>query len=242
LRHGESVWNRENRFTGWTDVGLSELGINEAKEAGGILKKEGYVFDLVFTSVLKRAIETTDIVLETMGLENIEIKYAWQLNEKHYGALQGLDKSEMAQKYGEEQVHAWRRSYDVRPPKLSEADFEKQNAQEIFRDIPKDKMPRTESLADTYARAVAYWNSDIAPAIKTGKKILVSAHGNSLRAIVKYLDDISDAEISSLNIPTGIPLVYELDDDLRPVKHYYLGDPKEIETKIAEVKNQGAAK
>ena len=219
LRHGESIWNKENRFTGMVDVDLSPLGMEEAKMAGETLKKEGYAFDLVYTSVLKRAIETTEIVLAAMGLKGMETKYAWQLNERHYGGLQGLNKTEMARKYGEEQVHIWRRSYSVRPPEMSEDDFKKQNELEIFKSIPKDKLPKTESLSDTYDRAVGYWDSDIVPAIKQGKKILVSAHGNSLRAIVKHLDNISDEEISNLNIPTGIPLVYELDDDLKPIKH-----------------------
>ena len=232
------MWNKENRFTGWVNVGLSELGIEEAKKAGEILKKEGYVFDLAFTSVLKRAIETTEVVLRAMGLENIETRYAWQLNERHYGALQGLNKTEMAQKYGQDQVHIWRRSFSCAPSEMDETDFEKQNRQEIFRNIPQGNLPKTESLSDTYGRAVAYWNLDIAPAIKAGKKILISAHGNSLRAIVKYLDNVSDDEISNLNIPTGIPLAYELDDNLKTIKHYYLGDPKEIEAQIEKIKNQ----
>lgn len=242
LRHGESIWNSENRFTGWTDVELSELGVNEAEEAGQTLKKEGWIFDLVFTSVLKRAMRTTDIVLERMGLAGIETKYAWQLNERHYGGLQGLNKAEMAGKYGEAQVLVWRRSYAVRPPEMSDAQYAEQNRQEIFEAVPVDRMPRTESLADTYERAVGYWNSDIAPAIKGGKRILISAHGNSLRAIVKYLDNISDDDISGLNIPTGVPLVYELDENLKPIKHYYLGDQDEIEAKTNKVKNQGQAK
>jgi 2,3-bisphosphoglycerate-dependent phosphoglycerate mutase len=246
LRHGESVWNKENRFTGWTDVELSELGIEEAKIAGQTLKKEGFVFDLVFTSVLKRAIETTEIVLRKMAMlqrtDLCEIVCAWQLNERHYGALQGLNKTEMAQKYGEKQVHIWRRSYDVRPPELNAADFEKQNKLKIFENTPKDKLPKTESLADCYVRAVGYWNSEIAPAIKAGNKILVSAHGNSLRAIVKYLDNIGDDEISNLNIPTGAPLVYELAENLKPIKHYYLGDQNEIAAQIEKVKNQGKLK
>ena len=201
-----------------------------------------YVFDLVFTSVLKRAIETTEIVLAAMELKNIETKFAWQLNERHYGGLQGLNKAEMARKYGEEQVHIWRRSYAVRPPEMSDGDFQRQNALETFKSVPKDKLPKTESLSDTYDRAVGYWNSDIVPAIKQSKKILISAHGNSLRAIVKYLNNISDDEIANLNIPTGVPLVYELDDNLIPIKHYFLGDPKEIEIKINKVKNQDKSK
>lgn len=241
LRHGESVWNKENRFTGWTDVDLSQEGAGEAQLAGETLKRESYNFDLVFTSVLKRAIETTNIVLKALGSNNIETRFAWQLNERHYGGLQGLNKAEMAQKYGEEQVRVWRRSYAVRPPQMDDTQYESQNQQEIFKNIPQDKMPRTESLADTYARAVAYWNSDIAPAIKADKKILISAHGNSLRAIVKFLDGITDNEISSLNIPTGVPLVYELDDNLKLIKHYYLGDAAAIQARIDKVKNQGKA-
>lgn len=239
LRHGESIWNSQNRFTGWTDVDLSSKGVEEAKQAGETLKKEGYGFDLVFTSVLKRATETTKIVLKEMGQGNVETKFAWQLNERHYGGLQGLNKTEMAQKYGEEQVHIWRRSYSVRPPSMDGAQYENQNEQEIFKSVPKDKMPRTESLADTYDRAVVYWNSDIALAIRSGKKILILAHGNSLRAVVKYLDNIGDDEISKLNIPTGVPLVYELDENLKPIKHYYLGDANAIAAQIARVKNQG---
>lgn len=239
LRHGESLWNKENRFTGWTDIDLSPEGIKEAKEAGQILKKEGYSFDLVFTSVLKRAIQTTEIVLREMDLESIEKRLAWQLNERHYGALQGMDKAKMAQEYGEEQVHIWRRSYSVRPPELTICDFEKQNQLEIFKSIPIEKLPKTESLRDTYDRTIYYWKSNVVPEIKNERKILVSAHGNSLRAVVKYLDNISDNEISNLNIPTGVPLVYELDENLSPIKHYFLGDPKEIEAKIEKVKNQG---
>lgn len=238
LRHGESIWNAQNRFTGWTDVELSEKGVEEAKKAGKILKNEEYVFDLAFTSVLKRAVDTTAIVLEQMGLQNIKTKFAWELNERHYGGLQGLNKAEMARKYGEEQVHIWRRSFSVRPPEMDETDYRKQNDLEIFKAVPICQMPRTESLADTCIRAVGYWQRQIAPAIKGGKKILISAHGNSLRAIIKHLDNIGDKEISELNIPTGAPLVYELDDDLKPTKHYYLGDQDEIAQKIAAVKNQ----
>ena len=238
LRHGESIWNKENRFTGWVDVELSERGVWEASEAGKILKNEGYVFDLTYTSILKRAVDTTAIVLEQMGLRNIETKFAWELNELHYGGLQGLNKAEMARKYGEEQVRIWRRSFSVRPPEMDETDYRKQNDLEIFKTVPIYQMPRTESLADTCARAVGYWQKEIAPAIKGGKNVLISAHGNSLRAIIKHLDSIGDKEISELNIPTGAPLVYELDDDLKPIRHYYLGDQKEIARKIAAVKNQ----
>ena len=232
------MWNAQNRFTGWTDVELSEKGAEEAEEAGKILKKGGYVFDLVFTSVLKRAIDTTNIVLEQMGLAGLEIKYAWELNERHYGALQGLNKGEMAAKYGEEQVRIWRRSYGVRPPEMEEEDYCRQNELEVFKSVPVYEMPRTESLSDTYGRTIDYWNSDIAPAVRDGKKILISAHGNSLRALAKYLGNIGDKEISELNIPTGVPLVYELDDDLKPIRHYYLGDQDAIAKKIDAVKNQ----
>lgn len=238
LRHGESAWNAKNIFTGWTDVGLSEKGIDEAKEAGKILKKEGYVFDLAYTSILKRAIDTTNIVLRQMGLEGVQIKYAWELNERHYGALQGLNKKEMAQIHGEERVRLWRRGFGIKPPEMSDDDYRKQSELKIFGGIPKDKIPKTESLKDTCERAVGYWKNKIAPAISDGRKILVSAHGNSLRAIVKYLDDIGDREISELNIPTGAPLVYELNKNLEPIKHYYLGDQKGIARKIEAVEKQ----
>lgn len=238
LRHGESVWNAKNIFTGWTDVELSEKGVKEAKEAGEVLKNEKYVFDLAFTSILKRAVDTTKIVLRRMGLENIKIKYAWELNERHYGGLQGLNKVEMARIHGEEQVRIWRRSFDVRPPEMSEVDYQKQLELEIFANVLKDKIPKAESLKDTCVRAVGYWQNEIEPQIKAGRKILVSAHGNSLRAIIKFLDNIGDDKISELNIPTGVPLVYELDDDLKPIKHYYLGDQAEIAKKIEAVKTQ----
>lgn len=238
LRHGESIWNKENRFTGWTDVELSEKGVEEAKEAGEILRQEGWIFDLAFTSVLKRAIDTTNMVLEQMGLAGVEIKYAWELNERHYGALQGLNKGEMAQKYGEEQVRIWRRDYNVRPPEMEEQDYRRQNDLAIFKSVPLHQMPRAESLADTCARVINYWQKQIVPALKNGKKILISAHGNSLRALIKYLDNIGDKEISELNIPTGAPLVYELDDNLKPINHYYLGDQNAIAQKIEAVKTQ----
>lgn len=229
LRHGESVWNKENRFTGWTDVELSEKGIQEAHEAGKTLKQEGYAFDLAFNSELKRATQTLEIVLEEMGLlGKIPVQRSWRLNERHYGALQGLNKSETAEKYGEDQVKIWRRSYDIRPPLLDPED-------------PRHGVdhPLGECLKDTVQRAVPYWTETIVPALKSGKKILVSAHGNSLRALVKYLDQVSDAEIVELNIPTGIPLVYELDADLKPIRHYYLGDAAAIAAAQEKVKNQG---
>ena len=238
LRHGQSTWNRENRFTGWTDVPLTEQGIEEAKEAGRILKKEGYSFDIIFTSVLKRAIDTTNIVVMEMGLKGVQIFNAWQLNERHYGALQGLNKAEMAAKYGEEQVLKWRRSYGIRPPALIRTDKRWPGNDSLY----KKFLPLTESLKDTVKRVAPYWQKEILPALKNGKKILVSASGNSLRALVKYIDNVPDNEIVEFNIPTGIPLVYELDDDLEPIRHYFLGDRKEIEKKIREVAAQGKAK
>ncbi|MBS3101402.1 2,3-diphosphoglycerate-dependent phosphoglycerate mutase [Candidatus Woesearchaeota archaeon] len=242
LRHGQSTWNRENRFTGWTDVPLTEQGIEEAKEAGRILKKEGYSFDIIFTSVLKRAIDTTNIVVMEMGLKGVQIFNAWQLNERHYGALQGLNKAEMAAKYGEEQVLKWRRSYGIRPPALIRTDKRWPGNDSLYRDLDKKFLPLTESLKDTVKRVAPYWQKEILPALKNGKKILVSASGNSLRALVKYIDNVPDNEIVEFNIPTGIPLVYELDDDLEPIRHYFLGDRKEIEKKIREVAAQGKAK
>ena len=242
LRHGQSTWNRENRFTGWTDVPLTEQGIEEAKEAGRILKKEGYSFDIIFTSVLKRAIDTTNIVVMEMGLKGFQIFNAWQLNERHYGALQGLNKAEMAAKYGEEQVLKWRRSYGIRPPALIRTDKRWPGNDSLYRDLDKKFLPLTESLKDTVKRVAPYWQKEILPALKNGKKILVSASGNSLRALVKYIDNVPDNEIVEFNIPTGIPLVYELDDDLEPIRHYFLGDRKEIEKKIREVAAQGKAK
>ena len=242
MRHGESIWNKENRFTGWTDVDLSPQGIKEAQAAGQTLKREGYVFDFAFTSVLKRAIRTTWIVLDEMDQMWVPIANAWQLNERHYGALQGLNKKEMAQKYGEEQVFIWRRSYDVRPPELSVNNPGHPIKDIKYSAVPKRYLPSTECLKDTYGRAIPYWEAEISPKIKEGKTILVSAHGNSLRAIVKYLDGIPDDRISELNIPTGIPLVYELDKNLKAIKHYYLGDEKALAEKIKKVENQGKAK
>jgi len=222
LRHGESVWNKENIFTGWTDVGLSEKGEEEAKDAGRALKKEGFAFNLAFTSVLKRATETLELVLEKMGLEGIEVRKSWRLNERHYGALQGLNKDETAKKYGKGQVHLWRRSYEVRPPALEKTDEGYPGREKLYRGLMESELPVTESLKDTVERFMPYWEKEIAPAIKAGRKVLISAHGNSLRALVKYLDNISDDEIPKLEIPTGIPLVYELDDRLEPKRHYYL--------------------
>jgi 2,3-bisphosphoglycerate-dependent phosphoglycerate mutase len=222
LRHGESVWNKENRFTGWIDVDLTEQGRVEAAEAGRTLKKEGYLFDLAHTSVLKRAIRTLWIVLDEMDLMWIPELRSWRLNERHYGALQGLDKAETAERHGMEQVQVWRRSYDVRPPALSPDDERHPGRDPRYGGVPRSELPLTESLKDTVARFLPYWNEAIAPDVASAKRVLVAAHGNSLRALVKYLDRLSDEEIVDLNIPTGIPLVYELEDDLTPIRRYYL--------------------
>ena len=242
LRHGESIWNKENRFTGWTDVGLTEKGIEEAREAAQALKKEGYDFDVVFTNVLKRATKTTEIVLKDMGLENIPVHKAWQLNERHYGALQGLNKSEMAAKFGEEQVLKWRRSYDIRPPALTKEDKRYPGKDPKYKGLEKKDIPLAESLKDCVARVLPYWKKEIIPALKKEKKVLVSASGNSLRALVKIIDDISNEEIVHFNIPTGIPLVYELNEGMKAVKHYFLGNPEEIRKKMEAVAAQGKAK
>jgi 2,3-bisphosphoglycerate-dependent phosphoglycerate mutase len=242
VRHGQSTWNLENRFTGWTDVGLTEQGISEAHEAGRLLREEGYTFDVAYTSVLKRAIKTLWIVLEEMELEWIPVYRAWQLNERHYGALQGLNKSEMAAKFGDEQVHIWRRSYDVPPPALELTDERHPKFDPRYASLTSDELPATESLKITLERVLPYWHSTLAPAIKSGQRLLVAAHGNSLRAMVKYLDHVSEEEIPGLNIPTGVPLVYELDDDLKPITHYYLGDPEAVAKAAAAVANQGKAK
>ena len=241
LRHGESVWNKENRFTGWTDVDLSEKGIQEAKEAARLLKKEGYTFDIAFTSVLKRGIRTLWIVLDEMDLMWIPVYRSWRLNERHYGALQGFYKAKMAAEIGEEQILIWRRSYDVPPPPLKTSDPRYPGNERKYEQLTADQIPLTECLKDTVNRVLPYWYETIVPMIKFGKKILISAHGNSLRAIVKYLDNISDEEILKLNIPTGVPLIYELDDDLKPIKHYYLGDPEKIKKAINKVAEQGKA-
>jgi len=242
LRHGESTWNKENRFTGWTDVDLSEKGIEEAKESGRVLKKEGFTFDIAFTSVLKRAIRTLWFVLDEMDLEWIPVYRSWRLNERHYGALQGLNKSEMAEKFGEEQVLIWRRSYDIRPPALEKSDKRSPANDPIYKELDEKDMPLTECLKDTVARFVPYWQDTIAPTIQSGKKVLIAAHGNSLRALVKYLDKVPDKEIVRLNIPTGIPLVYELSKDFTPIKHYYLGDPEKVRKAMESVGNQGRLK
>lgn len=242
LRHGESTWNKENRFTGWTDVDLSEKGLQEAKKAGEVLKSEGYKFDIAYTSVLKRAIRTLWIVLDELDLMWIPVIRHWRLNERHYGALQGLNKAETAKKYGEEQVKIWRRSYDIQPPALDKNDERYPGKDPRYADLTENELPLTECLKDTVARFVPYWEGTIAPMVKSNKKVLVTAHGNSLRALVKYLDNIPDNEIVELNIPTGIPLVYELDESLKPIKHYYLGNPEEIEKAAAAVANQGKVK
>jgi len=242
LRHVESIWNKENRFTGWTDVDLTDKGKEEARNAGEVLKKEGYTFDIAYTSVLKRAIRTLWIVLDTMDLMWIPVIRNWRLNERHYGALQGLNKAETAKKYGEEQVKIWRRSYDIQPPALEKSDPRYPGHDPRYKELSESELPLTECLKDTVARFVPYWENTIAPMVKSGKKVLITAHGNSLRALVKYLDNIPDNEIVELNIPTGIPLVYELDENLKPVKHYYLGNPEEIEKAAAAVAAQGKAK
>lgn len=242
MRHGESTWNLENRFTGWTDVDLTEKGVTEAKAAGEVLKREGYTFDLCYTSVLKRAIRTLWLTLDEMDLMYLPVKNDWRLNERHYGALQGLDKGETAAKFGDKQVLVWRRSYDIPPPSLEEGDDRTSFNDARYAGLPKEQIPLTECLKDTVARVLPAWNEDIAPQIKAGKKILISAHGNSLRALIKMLDGISDEEIVGLNIPNGQPLVYELDADLKPIRHYYLGDAEAIAAAQAAVANQGKAK
>jgi 2,3-bisphosphoglycerate-dependent phosphoglycerate mutase len=242
LRHGESTWNKENRFTGWTDVDLSEKGVHEAHTSGQYLKKEGFVFDVSFTSVLKRAIRTLWIALDEMDLMWIPIHHSWRLNERHYGSLQGLNKAETAAKYGEEQVHLWRRSYDVRPPVLEESDKRWPGHDPRYAGLSSEELPKTESLKDTVARFLPYWHEHVAPVVKGGKRVIIAAHGNSLRALVKYLDNVSDEEIVGLNIPTGVPLIYELDTSLKPIRHYYLGDPDEIKKAMDAVAGQGKAK
>jgi len=242
LRHGESTWNKENRFTGWTDVDLSEKGLSEAHEAGKVLKKKGFTFDMAFTSVLKRAIKTLWITLEEMDQMHIPVYNSWRLNERHYGALQGLNKEETAKKHGEEQVKIWRRSYDIRPPELKKSDKRYPGNDPRYKDVPKKFLPTTECLKDTVERFMPYWKEEIAPQLKKGKKIIIAAHGNSLRALVKYLDKVPNKEIVELNIPTGIPLVYELDKKLKPIRHYYLGDQKTIAEAMNKVAKQGAVK
>jgi 2,3-bisphosphoglycerate-dependent phosphoglycerate mutase len=238
LRHGESDWNKENRFTGWTDVDLSAKGREEAREAGRLLKEDGYTFDLAFTSVLKRAIRTLWIALDEMDLMWIPVEKCWRLNERHYGALQGLNKAETAAKHGEAQVKIWRRSYDIPPPALERDDQRHPSRDPRYASLAASELPLTESLKDTVARFLPYWHDAIAPAVRSGKRVLIAAHGNSLRALVKYLDDVTEQAIVELNIPTGIPLVYELDDDLRPIRHYYLGDQDAAAAAAARVAAQ----
>jgi len=238
LRHGESTWNRENRFTGWTDVPLNERGIQEAVEAGRLLTQEGYEFDLAFTSVLKRAIKTLWLVMEQMDRMWVPVSRSWRLNERHYGALQGLDKAETAAKHGMEKVQLWRRSYDIRPPALDSDDPRHPGSDPRYAHLTADELPRTECLKDTVARFLPYWHATIVPEIQAGRRVLVAAHGNSLRALVKYLDNISDEDIVGLNIPTGIPLVYKLTDDLKAVEHRFLGDPEKIAAATRAVAGQ----
>ena len=242
LRHGESDWNKQNRFTGWTDVDLSEVGIKEANEAGAVLKKEGYTFDVAYTSVLKRAIRTLWITLDQMDLMWIPVHRSWRLNERHYGALQGLNKAETAEKFGEAQVKIWRRAYDTPPPPLEKSDPRYPGNDPRYADLTEGVLPLTECLKDTVARFLPYWHDVIAPTVMLGKRVLIAAHGNSLRALVKYLDNISDEAIVELNIPTGMPLVYELDKKLKTIKSYYLGDPEKVKAAMAAVAAQGKAK
>jgi len=239
LRHGESDWNRENRFTGWTDVDLSAQGTEEARAAGRLLKAGGWTFDAAHTSLLKRAIRTLHIALEELDLLWIPVRKDWRLNERHYGALQGLNKAETAAKFGEAQVLAWRRSYDTPPPALEPGDARYEARDPRYRGVA---VPKTECLKDTVARVLPYWESAIAPAVRAGQRLLVAAHGNSLRALIKHLDGVSDADIVGLNVPTGVPLVYELDAGLRPLKHYYLGDAADVARRVAAVSAQGKAK
>jgi len=242
IRHGESTWNQENRFTGWTDVDLSEKGVAEGRKAGANLRKDGYVFDVAYVSVLKRAIKTLNLVLEGMDLLWIPVHKEWRLNERHYGALQGMDKSETAAKHGEDQVKIWRRAYDIAPPPLEKSDERWPGHDPRYKDLAPSDLPLTECLKDTVNRVLPLWEKSLAPAIKSGKRVVIAAHGNSLRALVKYLDNVSDKDILELNIPTGIPLVYELDANLKPIKHYYVGDPAEIAKAAAAVAAQGKAK
>ncbi|EHJ46295.1 phosphoglycerate mutase 1 family [Solidesulfovibrio carbinoliphilus subsp. oakridgensis] len=242
LRHGQSAWNLENRFTGWTDVGLTEAGQAEAASAARLLADGGYDFDACLTSVLSRAIKTLDIVLDGMDRLWLPVTKSWRLNERHYGALQGLNKAETAARYGDEQVFVWRRSFDTRPPALAPDDARFPGRDRRYAGLTDAELPRTECLKDTVARVLPFWNDTMAPAIRSGTRLLVAAHGNSIRALVKYLDAVSDADITELNIPTGVPLVYELDDSLRPLRHFYLGDPEAIAKSVAAVAAQGKAK
>ena len=239
LRHGESTWNKENRFTGWTDVDLSPKGVEEAQNSGRLLREGGFTFDIAYTSVLKRSIRTLWIVLDELDQMWIPVNLTWRLNERHYGALQGLNKLETALKYGEEQVQIWRRSYNVRPPALSPEDERYPGFDPRYRNLEREDIPLTECLQDTVARFLPYWNETIAPQVKSGQRILIAAHGNSLRALVMYLDNLSEQDVMQLNIPTGVPLVYELEEDLKPIRSYYLGDQAEIDQAMQVVANQG---
>jgi len=241
IRHGESTWNLENRFTGWVDVDLTPTGVSQAMSAGQLLKAEGYEFDIAYTSVLKRAIHTLNYCLDEMDRIWLPVVKSWRLNERHYGGLQGLNKAETAQKHGDEQVLVWRRSYDTPPPALAPNDPMGQRQDKRYAGLPADQIPLTECLKDTVARVLPYWNEEIAPTIKSGKRVVIAAHGNSIRALVKYLDNIGDADIVGLNIPNGIPLVYELDENLKPIKHYYLGDAEAAAKAAAAVATQGKA-
>ena len=242
IRHGESVWNQENRFTGWTDVDLSDRGREEARKAGRLLKQQGYTFDIAYVSVLKRAIRTLWIVLDEMDMMWMPVRHDWRLNERHYGSLQGLNKSETAAQFGEDQVKIWRRSYDIPPPPLELSDPRFPGNDPRYAGLTPAELPLTECLKDTVARFMPFWNETLAPAVRSGQKVVVAAHGNSIRAIVKYLDGISDDEIVGLNIPTGIPLVYELDEQLKPIRSAYLGDPEEVARAMAAVAGQGKAR
>ena len=242
LRHGESQWNKENRFTGWKDVDLTEKGVEEARAAGRLLKREGFDFDFTFTSVLKRAIRTLNLVLEEMDRVWLPVEKDWRLNERHYGALQGLNKAETAAKFGDAQVKIWRRAYDTPPPPLEDGDPRLESNNPRYAGLAPDEFPKTECLKDTVGRFLPYWHETVAPTLRSGKRVIIAAHGNSLRALVKYLDEVSDQEIVELNIPTGIPLVYELDEELKPLRHYYLGDQAAVEAAMQAVANQGKAK
>jgi 2,3-bisphosphoglycerate-dependent phosphoglycerate mutase len=242
LRHGESTWNKENRFTGWTDVDLTPLGNAEAKEAGRVLREKGFVFEIAYTSVLKRAIRTLWLALDELDLMWIPVVRSWRLNERHYGALQGLNKAETAAKFGDEQVLIWRRSYDIRPPALDVNDERYPGRDPRYRKLPASELPLTECLKDTVERFLPYWRDVIVRSVTAGDRVLIAAHGNSLRALVKYLDNVGDHEIVGLNIPTGIPLVYELTDDLKPIRSYYLGDADKVAAAAQAVANQGKAK
>jgi 2,3-bisphosphoglycerate-dependent phosphoglycerate mutase len=242
IRHGQSTWNLENRFTGWTDVGLTEQGMEEAHSAGQLLREGGYVFDAAYTSVLRRAIKTLWIALEELGQEWLPVTRAWQWNERHYGALQGLNKSETAEKFGEAQVKIWRRSYDIPPPALEPDDERHPRFDPRYAALTPEQLPATESLKITLERVLPYWHATLVPAIRSGQRLLLVAHGNSIRALVKYLDNVSEAEITELNIPTGVPLVYELNDEMKPITHYYLGDPEAVARAAAAVAAQGTKK